>query len=87
MNESTYQNLLKLIQQRKISVEAHQFSSRPFLKSLWLKFSCAYVRFRAVRDYEFFQGVYRSKLISLRLGDGKIISYPMPLEGVMRDSL
>ena len=83
---STYQNLLKLIQQRKISIEVHRFGSRPFLKSLWLKFSCAYIRFRAVRDYEFFQEVYRSKLISLRLGDGKIVSYPMPLEDILRNS-
>ena len=80
MDEPTYQKLLKLIQQRKVSIETHQFGSRSFLKSLWLKFSCAYVRFRAVRDYEFFQEVYRSKLISLRLGDGKIVSHPMPLE-------
>ena len=83
MNEPTYQNLIKLIQQRKVSIEAHRFDSRSFLKSLWLKFACAYVRFRAVRDYEFFQEVYRSKLISLRLGDGKIVSYPMPLEDVL----
>ena len=83
MNESEYQNLLKLIQQRKVSIETHKFRSRSFLKSLWLKFSCAYIRFRAVRDYEFFQEVYRSNLISLRLGDGKIVSYPMPLEDVL----
>ena len=83
MNESEYQNLLKLIQQRKVSIEVHRFGSRSFLKSLWLKFACVYVRFRAVRDYEFFQEVYRSELISLRLGDGKIVSYPMPLEDVL----
>ena len=87
MDESTYQNLLKLIQQRKVSIETHQFGSRPCLKSLWLKFSCAYIRFRAVRDYEFFQEVYRYKLISLRLGDGKIVSHPMPLEGMLQNFL
>ena len=87
MNEPTYQNLLKLIQQRKVSIEVHRFGSRPFLKSLWLKFTYAYVRFRAVRDYEFFQEVYNSKLISLRLGDGKIVSYPMLLEDVVRNFL
>ena len=87
MNESTYQNLLKLIQQRKVSIEVHRFGSRPFLKSLWLKFTYAYVRFRAVRDYEFFQEVYNSKLISLRLEDGKIVSYPMLLEDVLRNFL
>ena len=83
MNEPTYQNLLKLIQQKKVSIEAHRFDSKSFLKSLWLKFACSYVRFRAIRDYEFFQEAYRSKLISLRLGDGKIISHPMPLEDVL----
>jgi hypothetical protein len=87
MDESTYQNLLKLIQQRKVSIEVHRFGSRSFLKSLWLKFACVYVRFRAVRDYGFFQEVYRSKLISLRLGDGKIVSHPMPLEDVLRNFL
>jgi hypothetical protein len=85
MNESEYQNLLKLIQQRKVSIETHRFSARSFLKSIWLKFANAYVRFRAVRDYEFFQEVYRSNIISLRLGDGKIISYPMPLEDALRN--
>jgi len=84
MNEPTYQNLLKLIQQRKVNINVHRFGSRSFLKSLWLKFTYAYVRFRAVRDYEFFQEVYNSKIISLRLGDGKIISYPMPLEDILR---
>ena len=83
MNESEYQNLLQLIQQRKISIEVHQFGSRSFLKSLWLKFSCAYIRFRAVRDYEFFQEVYRSKLISLRLADGRIVSHPTLPEDVL----
>ena len=83
MTESEYQNLLKLIQQGKVSIETHQFGARPFPKSLWLKIANAYIRFRAVRDYEFFQEVYRSKLISLRLGDGKIVSYPMPLEDVL----
>lgn len=87
MNESEYQNLLKLIQQQKVSIETHRFGSRPFLKSLWLKFSCAYIRFRAVRDYECFQEVYRSNIISLRLADGKIISYPIPLEDVLRNLL
>ena len=87
MNEPTYQNLLKLIQQRKVSIETHQFGARSFLKSLWLKFSCAYIRFRAVHDYEFFQEVYSSKLISLRLGDGKIISHPMPLKGIAQNFL
>ena len=80
-----WENLLKLIQQRKVSIETHQFGHRPFLKSLWLKFANAYIRFRAVRDYEFFQEVYRSKLINLRLGDGKIVSHPMPLEDVLRN--
>ena len=87
MNESEYQNLLKLIQQRKVSIETHQFRSRSFLKSLWLKFSCAYIRFRAVRDYEFFQEVYSSKIISLRLVGGKIVSYPMPIEDALRNLL
>ena len=82
-----WENLLKLIQQRKVSIETHQFGHRPFLKSLWLKFANAYIRFRAVRDYEFFQEVYRSKLISLRLGDGKIVSYPMPLEDIFNEAL
>ena len=57
MDELTYQNLLKLIQQRKVSIETHQFGARSFLKSLWLKFSCAYIRFRAIRDYECFHYV------------------------------
>ena len=83
MNELAYQNLLKLIQQRKVSIEVHRFGSRSFLKSLWLKFTYTYVRFRAVRDFEFFQEVYCSNLISLRLVDGKIVSYPMPLEVVV----
>jgi hypothetical protein len=83
MNDSTYRNILELIQQRKVSIEAHRFDSRSFFKSLWLKFACGYVRFRAVRDYEFFQEVYRSKLISLRLAGGRIVSYPMPLEDVL----
>jgi len=83
MNEQEYQNLLELIQQRKFSIETHQFSDRSFLKSLWLKFSCAYIRFRAVRDYEFFQEVYRSGLISLRLADGRIVSHPTPPEEVL----
>ena len=85
INESEYQNLLKLIKQGKVSIETHQFSGRSFLKSLWLKFSCVYIRFRAVRDYECFQEVYNSKIISLRLGDGKIVSYPMPLEDILRN--
>ena len=83
----TYQSLLKLIHQRKVSIETHQFGTQSFLKSLWLKFACIYVRFRAVRDYEFFQEVYSSKLISLRLGNGKIVSHPMPLEDVLRNFL
>ena len=87
INESAYQNLLKLIKQGKISIETHQFSGRSFLKSLWLKLSCAYIRFRAVRDYECFQEVYRSNIISLRLNDGKIISYPMPIEDALRNLL
>jgi len=87
MNKQTYQNLQKLIQQKKVSIEVHRFVSRSFFKSLWLKFACAYVRFRAVRDYEFFQEVYRSKLISMRLGDGKIVSHPMPLEDVLQNLL
>ena len=71
INESEYQNLLKLIKQGKISIETHQFSGRSFLKSLWLKLSCAYIRFRAVRDYECFHYValpimWRSFAISLR---------------------
>ena len=85
MNESEYQNILKLIKQRKVSIETHQFDARPFLKSLWLKFVNAYVRFRAVRDYEFFQEVYSSNIISMRLSDGKIVSYPMPLEYALRN--
>ena len=83
MNESEYQNILELIQQRKVSIETHQFGPRPFLESLWLKFTCAYVRFRAVRDYEFFQETYRSGLISLRLADGRIVSHPTPPEEVL----
>ena len=80
-----WENLLKLIQQGKVSIEATRFDSRSFLKSLWLNFAYTYVRFRAVRDYEFFQEVYCSNLISLRLGDGKIVSYPMPLEDILRE--
>ena len=87
MNDSTYQNLLQLIHQRKVSIEVHRFGSRYFLKSLWLKFACVYVRFRAVRDYEFFQEVYSSKIISLRLVGGKIVSYPMPIEDALRNLL
>ena len=85
MTEQTYQNLLNLIQQRKVSVEARQFVSRSFLKSLWLKFACGYVRFRAIRDYEFFRETYRSGLISLRLVDGKIVSYPTSPEDALRN--
>jgi hypothetical protein len=85
MNESEYKNLLKLIQQRKVSIETHRFGSRSFLKFLWLKFANAYVRFRAVRDYECFQEVYDSKIISLRLADGKIVSYPTSLENALRN--
>ena len=85
MNEQEYQNLVELIQRRKISIETHRFGSRPFLKSLWLKFANAYIKFRAVRDYECFREVYNSKIISLRLADGKIVSYPMPLEDVLRN--
>ena len=83
INESEYQNLLKLIKQGKVKIETHQFNSRSFLKSIWLKFANAYIRFRAVRDYECFQEVYSSKLISLRLADGKIVSYPMPIEDAL----
>ena len=85
MNEQTYQNLIGLIRQRKVSIETHQFGPRPFLKSLFLKFTNAYVRFRAVRDYECFQEVYNSNIISLRLADGKIVSHPIPLEDVLRN--
>ena len=85
MNDPTYQNLLTLTRQGKVSIEGHQFGTRSFLKSLWLKFACAYVGFRAVRDSEFFQEVYRSKIISLRLENGGIISYPMPIGDAMRD--
>ena len=87
MNESQYQKLIELIQQRKVSIETHRFNSKSFLKSLWLKFSYAYIRFRAVRDYECFREVYNSNIISLRLEDGTIVSYPMPLEDVLRNSL
>ena len=83
MSETTYQNLVELIKQGKVKIETHQFRSRSFLKSIWLKFANAYIRFRAVRDYEFFQETYRSKLISLRLVDGKIVSYPMPIEDAL----
>ena len=85
MNEQTYQNLLRLIHQRKVKIETRQFNGRPFLKSLWLKFANAYIRFRAVRDYEFFQEVYRSRLISLRMADGRIVSHPMPMEDALRN--
>ena len=78
-----WENILKLIQQRRVSIETHQFSGRSFPKSLWLKFANAYTRFRAVRDYECFQEVYNSKIISLRLADGKIVSYPTSLEDVL----
>ena len=84
MNEPTYQNLLSQIRLGKVSIEVHQFGPRPFFKTLWLKFACAYVRFRAVRDYEFFQEAYHSKLISLHLGNGRIVSHPMPLESALR---
>ena len=83
MNEQTYQNLIDSIQEGKVKIEAHRFSPRPFLESLWIKFTCAYVRFRAVRDYEFFQETYRSGLISLRLADGRIVSHPTPPEEVL----
>ena len=83
---SDWENLLKLIQQRKVSIETHQFDSSSFLKSLWLNFAYAYVRFRAVRDYEFLQEAYSSNLISLRLGDGKIVSHPMTWEDALRNS-
>ena len=83
MNELAYQNILDLIQQGKVKIEAHRFSPRSFLKSLWLKFACAYLKFRAVRDYEFFQETYRSGLISLRLADGRIVSHPAPPEEVL----
>ena len=85
MDEQTHQNLIELIKQGKVRIETHQFSSRSFLKSLWLKFANAYIRFRVVRDYECFQEVYDSKIISLRLADGKIVSYPMPLEDALRN--
>ena len=87
MNESQYQKLKELIQQRKVSIETHRFNSKSFLKSLWLKFSCAYIRSRVVRDYECFREVYNSNIISLRLEDGTIVSYPMPLEDVLRNFL
>ena len=80
MNDSEYQELLNLVQQGKASIEVHQFVPNSFLKTLWLKFACAYVRFRAVRDREFFQESYRSKIISLRLKDGRIVSHPMTIE-------
>ena len=83
MNEQTYQNLIDLIQQGKVKIEAHRFGRQPFLKALWLKFTCAYLRFRAIRDYEFFQETYRSGLISLRLADGRIVSHPTPPEEVL----
>ena len=86
MNEQEYQYLIELIRKRKVKIETHRFTGRSFLKSLWLKFANAYVRFRAVRDYEFFQEVYCSKLINLRLGNGKIVSYPMPVEDVLLES-
>ena len=83
MNELAYQNLLELIRQRKVSIETHQFSARSFFKSLWLKFACAYLRFRAVHDYDFFQETYHSGLISLRLADGRTVSHPTPPENVL----
>ena len=83
MDESAYQNILDLIQEGKVKIEARRFGPRPFLKSLWIKFACAYLRFRAVRDYEFFQEIYRSGLISLHLADGRTISHPTPPEDVL----
>ena len=83
MNEQTYQNLLDLIPQGKVKIETRKFGHRTFLKSLWLKFACTYLKFRAVRDYEFFQETYRSGLISLCLADGRIVSHPTPPEDAL----
>jgi len=75
--------LLNLIRQGKISIEINQVGQRPFLKSLWLKFCYAYIRFRAVRDYECFQNAYQSEIIRLHLEDGRILSYPAPWENAL----
>jgi len=85
--KESYSDLLGLIRQRKVSIEVHQFGPRSIFKSLRLKFACAYVGFRAVRDREFFQESYRSKIISLRLEDGRIISHPMQWEAALQDLL
>lgn len=75
-DESTYLKLQDWIRQGHIRIEVNQAGPRPLLKALWLKFCYAYVRSRAVRDFEFFENVYKSEIIRLRLEDGKIISHP-----------
>lgn len=80
MSEAAYQDLANLVKQNKTRIETRRFENKPVLKSLWLKFACAYTRFRTVRGYDFFKEAYSSKIIRLRLPDGGMIAYPAPWE-------
>jgi len=68
-DEQLFSDLLSLIRQKKVGIEVYQFGSKSFLKSLWFKFASIYVRFRAVRDYDFFHSAYTASIICLRAGD------------------
>ena len=78
MSEEAYNNLLALIRSKKVKIQTREFKGRPFLKSLWLQFACAYTRFRAVRDYDLFQETYKSEIIRLRLPEGGTVAHPEP---------
>ena len=68
-DEQLFNDLQDLIRQKNVGIEVHQFGSRSFLKSLWLKVASIYVRFRAVRGYDFFHSAYTASIIHLRAGD------------------
>ncbi len=73
-----YQKLLDLIRQHKVSLEVYRVKNASSFKKIWFRFVYAYVRFRAVRNFDFFQDVYQSGIIQLRLMTGEVIAHPSP---------
>ena len=82
MPKQFFHDLAKLITGSCVHIEINQVGPRPFLKSLWLKLCYAYIRFRAVRDYDCFQQSYSAEIIRLRLPGGSVVAHPEPWENV-----
>ncbi len=78
MDKIAYQKLLDLIRQRQVFIEVYHVKNPSLFKKIWLWFAYTYIRFRAVRDLDFFQQAYQSEIIRLRLEKGTAIAHPSP---------